>query len=155
MNSIIKSAFAVLILMTTASFCQADVLLKDIKGNTISFSSLQGKWVLINYWASWCKTCVEEIPELNRFYQKYKKNSVELFAVNYDALPVYKQQKLIDKLHISYPSLSMDPAFALGLGDIVGVPVTFVINPQGKLVDRLYGGLDIKGLEETIGKKNS
>ncbi len=128
------------------------MLLKDTLGNTIPFSSLKGKWVLINYWAGWCKTCIDEIPELNRFYQKHEQDSVVLFAVNYDGLPVHQQKKLIQKFNIQYPSLASDPALALGLGDIIGVPVTFVINPQGELVDTLYGGQDIKTLDTVIKK---
>jgi thiol-disulfide isomerase/thioredoxin len=150
MNSIIKSIFIALTLMIAASLAQADTLLNDVQGKTISFSSLKGKWVLINYWASWCKSCIDEIPELNLFYQKHKKDPVALFAVNYDALPLYKQKRLIQKHQIMYPSLSTDPAMTLGLGDIIGVPVTFVIDPQGKLVDRLYGGQSIQSLDEAI-----
>lgn len=148
MNSLIKTLIsAVLLMITTVS--QADVLLRDIQGQDISFASLKGKWVLINYWAGWCKTCVEEIPELNRFYRKHGQDSV-LFAVNYDALPLDKQQRLVRQLNIQYPSLRSDPAFALGLGDITGVPVTFVFNPKGELVNTLYGGQDVRALEEAM-----
>lgn len=150
MNSKIKSLFAVLILVALSSIGQAEVPLKDIQGNTISFSSLKGKWVLINYWAGWCKSCIDEIPELNRFYQKHEHDPVALFAVNYDELPLHKQKRLIKKLNILYPSLTSNPAFALGLGDIMGVPVTFIINPQGELVHTLYGGQDIKSLDSAI-----
>ncbi|WP_031566795.1 TlpA disulfide reductase family protein [Legionella wadsworthii] len=152
MNSKIKILFTALILMLTTSLSQADVLLKDTQGNTISFASLKGKWVLINYWAGWCKTCIDEIPELNRFYQKHEKDSVVLFGVNYDGLSVNQQKKLIQRFNILYPSLATDPAFALGLGDIIGVPVTFVINPKGELVNTLYGGQDLKSLEIELGK---
>jgi thiol-disulfide isomerase/thioredoxin len=154
MNSIIKSLLSALILMSAATASQADVLLKELHGNDISFSSLKGKWVLINYWAGWCKTCIDEIPEFNRFYRKHAKDKVALFAVNYDALPSQKQNSLIRKLNIQYPSLRADPAFALGLGDIVGVPVTFIFNPQGELVNTLYGGQDVSALDDAIsGKK--
>ena len=107
MNSKIKNLFVAFILMGITSISQADVLLKDTLGNTIPFSSLKGKWVLINYWAGWCKTCIDEIPELNRFYQKHEQDSVVLFAVNYDGLPVHQQKKLIQKFNIQYPSLAL------------------------------------------------
>ncbi|KTC91503.1 TlpA family protein disulfide reductase [Fluoribacter dumoffii] len=152
MNSKIKNLLRAFVLMSLAPLSQADVLLKDTLGNTIPFSSLKGKWVLINYWAGWCKTCIDEIPELNRFYEKHEKDPVVLFAVNYDGLPLHKQKKLIQKFNIRYPSLATDPAFALGLGDIIGVPVTFVINPQGELANTLYGGQDLKTLDMEIGK---
>lgn len=153
MNTMMKTFFTALVLLATASIAQADVLLKDMQGRDISFASLKGKWVLINYWAGWCKTCVEEIPEFNRFYHKYTQDKVALFAVNYDALPVHKQNRLIKKLGIQYPSLLSDPSFALGLGDITGVPMTFVFNPEGQLVTTLAGGQNLSMLEEAINKK--
>jgi thiol-disulfide isomerase/thioredoxin len=153
MNLPIKKFLATLILMSVTAMSQADVLLKDLQGNKISFTSLKGKWILINYWAGWCKTCIAEIPEFNRFYKKHANDPVALFAVNYDALPTYKQNDLIQKLNIQYPSLRSNPAFALGLGDIVGVPVTFIFNPQGELVNTLYGGQDVRSLDEAISGK--
>lgn len=150
MNSVLKFLLSAVILLSSATQGYAEVLLKDLRGHDIAFSSLKGKWVLINYWAGWCKTCVAEIPEFNRFYRKHQQDPIALFAVNYDALPSPQQHNLIQKLNIQYPSLGADPAFALGLGDIVGVPVTFIFNPQGELVNTLYGGQDLSALEEAI-----
>ena len=125
-------------------------VLQDMSGQKISFSDLQGKWVLINYWASWCQTCIDEIPVLNNFYEKNKNNNVALFAVNYDALPIDMQQKLIKQFDIRFPSLIKDPSNALQLGDIRGVPVTFVFNPQGQLSDTLYGGQTLNSLKDAL-----
>ena len=121
-----------------------------MSGRMIPFSELAGKWVLINYWAGWCKSCIAEIPELNHFYEINKDKNVVIFAVNYDAYPLGMQQKLIKQLDIRYPSLKQDPASDLQLGDIRGVPVTFVINPQGELSDVLYGGQSAASLQKAI-----
>lgn len=120
------------------SLSHADVLLKTLTGDKINFSSLQGKWVLINYWASWCNPCLDEISELNHFYTR-NKDKVALFAVNYEGQSLRKQHYLAEKLAIGYPSLATDPARELNLGGIRGVPATFVFNPQGELSDVLYG----------------
>ncbi|OJY38418.1 MAG: thiol-disulfide oxidoreductase [Legionella sp. 40-6] len=141
-------SFLIVLIWSLTLTAHADVMLKGLDGRTVSFASLKGKWVLINYWASWCKNCVAEIPELNRFYQKHAQDPVALFAVNYDALPIEAQNDLIMRFNIKYPSLKTDPAFALGLGDIVGVPVTFVFNPAGELVNTLYGEQNLRSLEE-------
>lgn len=122
-------------------------ILKDMTGRHIAFSDLTGKWVLINYWASWCQPCLDEIPMLNHFYAKNKNRNIALYAVNYDALPVSEQKVLIKQLGIRYPSLQEDPAQALRLGDIRGVPATFVFNPKGKLTRILYGSQTLKSLE--------
>ncbi|CEG55504.1 TlpA disulfide reductase family protein [Legionella fallonii] len=150
MKSIIKYVYLTLILMTITSISQADVLLKDTHGQSTSFSALKGKWVLINYWASWCQTCVDEIPEFNRFYKRHKEESVALYAVNFDALPLFQQRNLIKRFNINYPNLLKDPSNELRLGDITGVPVTFIFNPQGRLVKTLYGGQTAKTLEQVI-----
>ena len=76
----------------------AGSLMQDMSGHPVSLSDLRGKWVFINYWASWCHTCIDEIPELNRFYEQNK--NIALFAVNYDALQLDMQQKLIKQLDI-------------------------------------------------------
>ena len=69
---------------------------------------------------------------------------------NYDGVPRQRQEKLIQKYHITYPSLRDDPAQILELGDLVGVPATFVFNPEGQLVDTLYGGQTIASLNKVI-----
>lgn len=124
--------------------------LKDIYGRTIPLSSLKGKWVYINYWASWCHPCVEEIPHLNSFYKRYKSSNVVMFGVNFDAVSLKEQQFLAKKFGLRYPSLGQDPARALNLGNIRGVPVTFVINPEGKLVEALYGSQTVNSLKNAM-----
>lgn len=150
MNAVIKSILSGLLLMTLMSLSRADVLLKQIEGQSIPFSTLKGQWVLINYWARWCQTCLDEIPEFNRFYQSHQHDKVSLFAVNYDALPLFKQKNLIHRFNITYPNLIEDPAKELNLGDIAGVPVTFIFNPKGELVKKLYGGQSLASLNEAI-----
>ena len=145
-----RRIFLSIICLFFASCINASAVLQDMRGQKISFSDLQGKWVLINYWASWCQPCIDEIAELNQFYEINKKNSVALFAVNYDALPVDMQQQLIEQFNIRYPSLQRDPGRDLQLGQIRGVPVTFVFNPEGELSDTLYGGQTAESLKEAV-----
>lgn len=135
-------------LLISTAIAHAEAVLHDLDGQKTPFASLQGKWVMINYWAGWCQTCLDEIPEFNRFYKKHYAN-VALYAVNYDALPAAKQKGLIRRFNILYPSL-YDPNNELKLGDITGVPVTFIFNPQGQLVKTLYGGQSAQALEQAI-----
>lgn len=133
----------ILIISLCLSFSSIPALgnnLEEMNGYSFSFSELAGKWVFINYWATWCQYCLDEIPEFNRFYEFQKKNNIQVFAVNYDALPVAKQRALIKQFNIRYPSLKYDPASTLQLGDIRGLPVTYVFNPEGMLYTILYGG---------------
>ncbi len=130
----------------------ADAHFYTLGHKKISLSSLQGKWVLINYWASWCTPCLEEIEALNRFYVAHR-SSVEVYAVNLDAPAESRQRFLQKKLGILYPGLSKDPGSELGFETVRGVPATFVINPQGKLADTVYGGQTMASLEALINSK--
>lgn len=145
----VKKVLYYVLLLLISTGVQAKVILTDIKGVQTPFSALQGKWVMINYWASWCQPCIDEISELNRFYRQNKQH-VALFAVNYDALPLQEQRELIKRLGISYPSLREDPRHLLKLGDLRGVPATFVFNPQGELSTVLYGSQTLSSLKRAI-----
>jgi thiol-disulfide isomerase/thioredoxin len=147
---IIKLLFPVFILISIASLSHAEVVLKDTQGQSTPFSDLKGKWVLINFWAGWCQTCLDEIPEFNRFYQQHKNDPIALFGVNYDAPPLFEQKNLIRRFNINYPNLVGNPAADLSLGDITGVPVTFIFNPKGELVKALYGGQTAESLDKVI-----
>ncbi len=155
MKRLIPTFIYLLVLAIAPFSTHAEALLKDTFGHNIPFSSLKGKWVFINYWASWCETCVDEIPEFNRFYTNHKNEAVALYAVNYDALPLPEQKLLIKKFNINYPNLLKDPAQDLQLGDITGVPVTFVFNPKGQLIKKLYGGQTAKTLEKVIAENRT
>lgn len=142
------SALLCCLFLSTGLHAQA--VLYPTNGKPIPFSTLRGKWVLINYWASWCEPCLEEIPELNRLYQQSDKNKFALFAVNYDMQPSEMQQQLATDNHIHYTALRIDPAEALHLGEIRGVPVTFIFNPQGILTKTLYGAQTANGLKKMM-----
>lgn len=132
------------------SYANAAPFLKGMEGQSIDFSNLRGKWVLINYWAGWCQLCIDEIPELNDFYESNKDKNILLYAVNFDDLPIAAQQQLIQQFDIRYPSLQENPAKALRLGHIVGVPVTFIFNPDGELTGTLYGAQTAESLQEAL-----
>lgn len=127
----------------------AETVLHELGGRDIPLSSLKGKWVFINYWASWCRPCLNEIQTLNHFYDDNSER-IALFAVNYDALAQKKQEQLIRQFNIHYPSISASDLSALQLGDITVVPVTFVLNPQGELSTTLLGEQTMESLAQAI-----
>ena len=146
----LKALLTTLILLFCTNATTAATSLKNLNGDEIALSSLKGKWVFINYWASWCQPCLDEIPMLNHFYEMHKAENIAVFAVNYDALPDNKQERLIKKFNIQYPSLRRNSIDALQLGPVSVVPVTFVLNPQGELSTTLYGGQTLDDLNEAM-----
>jgi len=123
-------------------------ILTTITGEHIDFNHLKRKWVLINYWANWCEPCKKEIPELNSFAKNHK--NVYMVGVNYDGVDNHHLIELIAKNEIHYFNSLTDPVQSLGLGDIPGLPVTFVFNQKGKLRKTLFGPQTDKSLEKAL-----
>ncbi|MBS0350371.1 MAG: TlpA family protein disulfide reductase [Proteobacteria bacterium] len=133
--------------------CNKSHAVIDSQNQQIKLSDWRNKWVIINYWAGWCESCVQEIPELNSFYQKHQKNIV-LVGVNQDNLPKNQLIAAIKQLHIQYPVLQTDPAKILALPAVQVLPTTFIINPKGQLVKVLLGPQSTHSLEDIINGKN-
>jgi peroxiredoxin len=125
-------------------------VLHDAKGHEITISQLKGKWIIVNYWAAWCASCLKEIPELNHFYQRNHHKNIVLFGVNYDRLSLSDLQQTIDKTHIAFPVVLEDPAQIWLLNGIEALPVTFIIDPQGKVVKRIVGASTEQSLLATL-----
>lgn len=122
----------------------------DTQGNSGRFKDHHGRWMIINYWATWCKPCIEEIPELNRF-SHLQRDKVTLFAVDFDQST---GQSLIDsgkKLGIEFSILTSDPATLLAYQRPTVLPTTLIFNPNGQLHRTLLGPQTLATLSEAIG----
>lgn len=138
----------VLLALLLLSGCQNQEFEKP-DGTTLEWESLRGHWVLVNYWAEWCKPCLEEIPELNNIDRS---SSVVVLGVNFDDV---QGQELIDlgrKMGIEYAMLAEDPGPEFGWKTPVGLPATFVVDPEGRLVETRFGPQTEKDIEELIGR---
>src|SRR5262249_12417598 len=131
-----------------ASCLYAEPLFHDSQGHLVQLTKLK-KWVVVNYWASWCPNCVEEIPELNRFYQHHKKN-ILVYGVNFDRLTPEDLQLAIQKTNIGFPVLVEDPKQAWQLKTVDYLPTTFIISPAGTMVKMLVGPNTEQSLLRTI-----
>jgi len=118
-----------------------DFTLPDPRGKKVSLQDFRGKVVFLNFWATWCESCREEMPSMERLYQEYKGKGLEIVAVNVkdkrpDALAFVKELKL------NYPVL-MDPEGEVGLlYGAFALPVTYLIDRKGVVLARLWGPAD-------------
>lgn len=111
---------------------------------------LRGQWVVINYWAQWCKPCIEEIPQLNMLDSKH--SNVTVLGVNYDGASGSDLELQREKLGMEFVSLEADPAAQLGIPRPVVLPTTLVIDPGGQLVNTLIGPQTLASLEQVTGQ---
>jgi thiol-disulfide isomerase/thioredoxin len=117
-------------------------------GTTID--SLRGQWVVINYWARWCKPCLKEIPELNKLNSS--NDSVTVLGVNYDGVTGAELAEQTQQFGVEFISLGEDPAALLKVPRPVVLPTTIIINPAGAVSQTLVGPQTLESLTQaTVG----
>ncbi len=108
-------------------------------GSHISLADLSGKWVVVNYWASWCPHCGSDMRALDALNDQHL-NNVDVFAYDYMDLHNKRLLSAMRKFHVQLPEFENLPSSLLGLpADVDAVPVTFILNPNGQLVKTAYG----------------
>ncbi|HEY6132163.1 MAG TPA: TlpA disulfide reductase family protein [Halioglobus sp.] len=122
---------------------------KDVPAATVHLEpqrleELRGQWVVINYWASWCKPCIEEIPQLNALDREYDR--VTVLGVNYDGASGADLEQQRQQLGVDFALLAMDPAAQLGTSRPVVLPTTLILDPDGQLVATLLGPQTLESL---------
>lgn len=106
------------------------------ESDTVRTADLKGQWVFVNYWAEWCKPCYEEIPELNALDQR---DGVRVLGVNFDEVEGNALRTLMDDMGIAFTVVTDDPQAYYGWEHPVSLPATFVINPEGEVVEARFG----------------
>jgi thiol-disulfide isomerase/thioredoxin len=143
-NSVLKKLFIVIVFCVISAGCSQDknATFYDNKGNQIQLSKLQGKWVILNFWASWCPSCREEVPMFNRLNKKIAGSSILLYGIEAENLSPDDQDTAIQKVGMEYPVLRQDPSDSWGIERIEVIPTTVIINPRGKVVATYKGVMD-------------
>lgn len=126
-----------------------DYRLKDLQGTEHRVSDLRGKWLVINFWATWCSPCLAEMPELERFYQTHKA-SAEVWGVTFEDTSKENIIKFSRQLGISYPILGYAQDPLTGYGQVTVLPTTFIIDPQGLFFHRFEGPITSQDIVDVI-----
>ena len=142
-----------LLLALMASWAQAaDFKVTDTKGKTHTLSGYKGKWVLVNYWATWCPPCLEEIPDLIALHEN-KKNNLVVIGVAMDYRDPQQVTDFADGLLVEYPIVLGNSRIVSQIGPVQGLPTTYLYNPEGKMVAQQVGLITRAAVESYIGGK--
>ncbi len=141
--------FAMQLFNTTVS--ADEFKLTDLNGRQHALADYKGKWVLVNFWATWCPPCLEEIPDLLSLEEKHTDLIVIGVAMDYKS----KKEVLdfaADNL-MDYPLALGDDKTMLQFGNSEVLPTTNLYNPQGKLVKRFRGSISRAAVEKLLSGK--
>lgn len=150
-------AFSVLLigLSLHAAGAEKDFTLTDMAGKQHRLSDYKGKWVLVNYWATWCPPCLEEIPDLVMLYDQRKDSDLMVLGV---ALQYKTRQEVadyVDDMLMSYPVILGDKSVTSQIGPDEVLPTTFIYNPRGELVETRRGLITRQYIESLLAGKRS
>jgi peroxiredoxin len=146
----------------------ADFSLKDLKGETVKLSDLYGKGpIIINFWATWCKPCIKELPHLDKIQKDYKEKGVEVLAISEDSpWSVSKVKSFVAGNKYTFTVLLDTNGKVMRKYGLLGTPYTLIISSEGEVVFKHFGyrpGDEVslreelesalKGEEESTGEK--
>jgi peroxiredoxin len=115
-----------------------DFVLTDLNGKKHRLSDYRGKGVFLNFWGTWCKPCEKEMPYINRQYEVYKNQGVEVIAVNVGE-PELSVKKFAERFDLKFPIVIDQQDQVMNAYDIDPLPTTFLINKDGKIVKIITG----------------
>lgn len=136
-----------------------NITLMDLKGGKVELKNVvKGKVVFLNFWATWCGPCKEEMPSMEALYKEYKeKNFIFLtISVDYEGLPPVKA--FIERTRYTFPVLLDPKNDTLDLFAVSRIPTTFIIDKEGRMIGRALGPRNWKSpeveaiLNQLIGK---
>jgi len=127
-----------------------DFILQDLQGRAWRLSALRGKVVVLNFWATWCGPCRIEIPEFLKVYRERRDQGLEIIGVSIDRAGVEIVKNFVEKNSINYPVAMQTLEVAQGYGNPTAIPITFIIDRQGRLHSRHVGAMSATALETAL-----
>lgn len=128
-----------------------DFKLADLNGQTLNLSSYRGKVVLLDFWATWCEPCREETPHLVDLQNKYGSQGLQVIGVSMDDGPE-PVRDFYQRFKMNYPVVMGDASTGELYGGVLGLPIAFVIAPDGRITSKHIGSTDISVFEKEVVK---
>ncbi|HKT78981.1 MAG TPA: TlpA disulfide reductase family protein [Vicinamibacterales bacterium] len=113
-------------------------VMTDLEGRRIASTDLRGKVVLVNFWATWCPPCRQEIPDLIKLQNKYKDKLI-VIGVSEDEIPVADVKKFVTEQGMNYPIVMTNPELRKIFKGIAALPTTFILDTDGHLAQKHIG----------------
>ena len=129
-----------------------DMPLTAVNGSKVNLNQYQGRWLVVNYWATWCPPCIVEMPELQSFHDEHVDKGAMVIGINAENISGQRLVRFLDDYFITYPNFIAGPTQQSELGLIPGLPTTFMVSPEGEVVARQVGPVTREMIEQFIEK---
>jgi peroxiredoxin len=149
----LRGALFTLLLVCSWSACAADFSLQDLQGKTHHLADYRGKWVLVNFWATWCPPCLKEIPELASLHNAHHHKDLVVIGIAVDSGSKQEVAGFAKAHGIGYPVVMGDRKAISQFGDIEVLPVSYLYNPKGEQVSYQAGEVTRSSVEAFIKKE--
>ena len=150
-RGLFRAAGVLLLVLAALPAAGADFRLTDSDGKLHRLGDYRGKWVVVNFWATWCPPCLEEIPDLVAVTEARK--DVQVFGVAMEFQDSKQVLQFAEGMFVNYPIVLGDRNTADLIGKVQGLPTTFIYDPQGKLAVRHVGKITRKQIERLLDRK--
>lgn len=129
--------------------------LTDVNGKIHTQEDYKGKFLIVNYWATWCPPCLVEIPAFVKFREKHK-DKVEILGLNYQDISPKRLESFIESHFINYPVFpSIIENDFKQFDEVRAMPTTIIYGKDGGIIEKFLGELNFQDLEKAIGPKKS
>ena len=116
-----------------------DFSLKTLNGETVNSQDYDQKVLVVNFWATWCPPCVQEIPHLNDLYSDFRSRGVEILGISMDTGDADIVRRFIRRHGMKYSVVLADSEVGDAFGGVYALPATFIVDQQGEIVKRYDG----------------
>lgn len=134
----------------TAGGTLPDLELSALDGSTIRLADGNGRVKLVNFWATWCAPCREEIPHFNELYAQYREKGLDIVAISMDEEGAEVVRPFVADHGMTYPVALGSDEVAEAFGGVFGFPTTFLVDREGKVVESWVGVIPPRVLEEKV-----
>ena len=142
-------ALALLLWLGVTAAGARPFVFEDMQGQPQRLADYRGKWVLVNFWATWCPPCLEEIPDLVDLHRAHSKKDLVVIGVALDSSAKSVRQ-FIERFKVNYPVVLGDYDLAEQVGEVTVLPTSYLYNPQGELVSYQQGMVTRDSVESYI-----
>lgn len=126
-----------------------DLVRTDLSGKPFALAGLRGKVVLLNFWATWCAPCREEMPVFSRWQLSYGAQGLSVVGVSMDD-DLDSVRQMLAQRPVSYRVVMGDAILAEKFGGVLGLPLSYLLDAQGRVVARYQGEANIPEMEKKI-----